>query len=55
MTINDDDDELFIHSHIHIGTFRRSISVKQPVDMKHVKIRITYTALDNTRNTLYQN
>jgi hypothetical protein len=45
--------ELFIH--INIGSFRRSISVKRPMDMKHVKIITTYTALDNTRNTLYQN
>ena len=40
---------------IHISTFRRSISVKRPMDKKHIKITITYTALENTRNTLYKN
>ena len=43
----------FIFTQIH---FVNPVSVKRSVDMKHVKIRIIYTALDNTRYTaLYQN
>jgi len=42
--------------HIHIDTFHGSNIVQTPMDMKHIMIRIIYTALDNTRNTtLYQN
>jgi hypothetical protein len=41
---------------IHIDTCHRSSIGQRPMDMKHVMIRIIYTALDNTRNiTLYQN
>jgi len=28
------------------------ISVKQPMAMKHVKVRIIHTAIDNTRNNI---